>query len=225
MHMLQTNKRIVLTIKDQVYNIIKENILSEHYKPGEKVNEVSLAKELGVSRSPVRSAINELVGEGLLESKPDHYVRVRKLTEKEILEVYEFRLLVEQFAIEKAVESLDEDMIVQLKNFANDFKNCCTYDQLLKYVELDSKFHKYLIEHTGNRLVIETFGRIGAMITPFRVISLKSKERFKESIGEHVGIINALCEKDVQKAIEHCQTHLTLAKNEIVRYLKKLSTA
>ena len=220
--MIQNTKKIVLTIKDQVYNIIKENILSERYRPGEKVNEVLLAKELGVSRSPVRSAINELVGEGLLESKPHHYVRVRKLTEKEILDVYELRLLVEQFAIEKLVETLDEEMIKQLRSFANEFSTCCTYDQLLKYVELDTRFHTFLINHTGNRLVIETFGRIGAMITPFRVISLKSKERFEESIGEHVGMIEALCEKDAKKATEACRTHLTLAKNEIVRYLNKV---
>jgi DNA-binding GntR family transcriptional regulator len=221
--MKQSSTRIVLTIKDQVYNIIKENILSERYRPGEKVNEVLLAKELGVSRSPVRSAINELVGEGLLESKPHHYVRVRKLTEKEILDVYELRLLVEQFAIEKAVETLDEAMIKELEKFAKEFKNCCTYDQLLEYVELDNRFHTYLIDHTGNRLVIEMFGRIGAMIAPFRVISLKSKERFKESIGEHVGMIEALCSRDAKGAAKTCRTHLTLAKNEIVRYLNKSS--
>lgn len=222
--MLRTDKKLVLTIRDQVYNIIKENILSEHYKPGEKVNEVTLAKELGVSRSPVRSAINELVGEGLLESKPHHYVRVRELTEKEILDVYELRLLLEIFAIEKAVETMDEAMSKRLTQFATYFQTCGTYDQLLSYVEIDTKFHNYLIEHAGNNLVLETFGRIGALITPFRIISLKSRDRFQESVEEHVAIISALCAKDAKTATEACRTHLTLAKNEIVRYLKKLNS-
>lgn len=223
--MLQNSRRIVLTIKDQVYQFIKENILAEKYKPGERLNEVMIAKELGVSRSPVRSAINELVGEGLLEAKPHQYVRVRKLTEKEILEVYELRMLVEQFAIAKVIENIDDHMIRSLEKFADDFKNCCTYDQLLKYVELDARFHKFLIENSGNNLIAETFGRIGMLITPFRVISLKSRKRFEESINEHLGIISALCERDVEKATESCSAHLTLAKNEIVTYLRNLPRA
>ncbi|MDX9916224.1 MAG: GntR family transcriptional regulator [Sphaerochaeta sp.] len=218
--MAESGKKIALTIKDQVYNIIKENILAERYKPGERVSEIVLANELGVSRSPVRSAINELVGEGLLEAKPHHYVRVRKLTEKEIIDVYEMRLLVEQYAIRKAVETLDDKMRHQLKKFANDFRTCCTYDHLTKYVELDTRFHQYLIDLTGNQLVIDTFARIGAMITSFRIISLKSLERFNESIVEHTGIIEGICDGDAERAIEACRVHLTLAKNEIVLSLQ-----
>ena len=218
--MLQNSRRIVMTIKDQVYQYIKENILSEQYKPGERLNEVSIAKELGVSRSPVRSAINELVGEGLLEAKAHQYVRVRKLTEKEILDVYELRMLVEQFAIAKVIENLDDAMIAKLRKFSDDFRTCCTYDKLLKYVELDTKFHEFLIQSSGNRLIAETFGHIGVLITPFRVISLKSRERFEGSIIEHTNIISALCDRDVSGATESCRTHLTLAKNEIVSYLR-----
>ena len=78
---LRTNQKVILTIKDQVYQIIRDNILSEQLKPGDRINEVQIAKDLNVSRSPVRSAINELIGEGLLESIPNKFVKVRKLTE------------------------------------------------------------------------------------------------------------------------------------------------
>lgn len=221
--MAASGKKIALTIKDQVYNIIKENILTERYKPGERVSEIVIAEELGVSRSPVRSAINELVGEGLLEAKPHHYVRVRKLTEQEIIDIYEMRLLVEQYAITKAVETLDENMRGHLKKFANDFRTCCNYEHLTKYVELDTRFHQYLIENTGNQLVIDTFARIGALISSFRIISLKSLERFNQSIVEHTDIIEGICDRDAVRAIEACRIHLTLAKNEIVLSLQNTS--
>ena len=94
-------RRVISTIKDQVYEVIKENILNEHFKPGQRIQELEIAKQLQVSRSPVRSAINELIGEGLLESIPNKSVRVRKLSQKEIVDTFEFRLIIEKYAVKK----------------------------------------------------------------------------------------------------------------------------
>jgi DNA-binding GntR family transcriptional regulator len=211
--------KMMLTIKEQVYTIIKENILNESIKPGERINEVQIANELNVSRSPVRSAINELIGEGLLESIPNKFVKVRQLTEKEIIDIYEFRVIVEKYAIEKVIELLDTDMLEVLQSFREQFGSCCTYEQLSEYVEVDSRFHNYLVESSGNRVVLDTLHRVGVLVTPFRVISLKSRERFLQSIEEHTGMIDAICAKDLARAWERCQTHLSLAKQEIVAYL------
>ncbi|MCK9287912.1 MAG: GntR family transcriptional regulator [Sphaerochaetaceae bacterium] len=219
---LRTNQKVILTIKDQVYQIIRDNILSEQLKPGDRINEVQIAKDLNVSRSPVRSAINELIGEGLLESIPNKFVKVRKLTEKQILDIYELRLLVEGYAVEKTIEHLDEEMKRMLCDFRDQFIACSTYAMLDTYVEIDTQFHEFLIKASGNDVVYETLHRVALLINPFRVISLKSEKRFIESIDEHIELIEAICNKNLEKARERCKTHLTLAKNEIVNYLKTL---
>jgi DNA-binding GntR family transcriptional regulator len=224
MVMKARDEKMMLTIKEQVYSIIKENILSEHFKPGERINEVQIANDLKVSRSPVRSAINELIGEGLLESVPNKFVKVRQLTEKEILDIYEFRVIVEKYAIEKVIALLDDTILAVLRDFRQQFINCCTYEQLPQYVEVDSRFHNYLVESSGNQVVLETLHRVGVLVTPFRVISLKSRERFQQSIEEHTGMIDAICEKDLARAWERCQSHLSLAKQEIVAHLRAQPT-
>ena len=215
-----TNKKVILTIKDQVYQIIRDSIISEQLKPGDRVNEVQIAKDLNVSRTPVRSAINELIGEGLLESVPNKHVKVRKLTEKEILDIFELRLLVEGYAVEKVIERLDDRMKATFRDFRDRLKACNTYAMLGKYVEIDTELHDFLIKASGNEMLHETMHRVALLINPFRVVSLKSETRFIESIDEHIGLIDALCEKDLKRAKERIETHLTLAKNEVVEYLK-----
>lgn len=217
-------EKMMLTIKEQVYTVIKENILNETIKPGERINEVQIANDLSVSRSPVRSAINELVGEGLLESVPNKFVKVRQLTEKEIIDIYEFRVIVEKYAIEKVIALLDDKMLAVLWKFREQFEDCGTYEQLSEYVEVDSRFHNFLVESSGNKVVLDTLHRVGVLVTPFRVISLKSRERFLQSIEEHTGMIDAICEKDLAQAWERCQSHLSLAKQEIVAHLRAQST-
>jgi DNA-binding GntR family transcriptional regulator len=88
---MKAEKRIK-NLKEQVYEILKSNILTGVYKPGEKIHELDLANELNVSRSPIREALKQLIGEGLLESIPHKSITVKKFSEKEILDIFEFRI-------------------------------------------------------------------------------------------------------------------------------------
>jgi DNA-binding GntR family transcriptional regulator len=212
--------KVFLTIKEQVYQVIKENIINERLKPGERIQELQIAKELNVSRSPVRSAINELIGEGLLESIPNKSVTVRRLSEKEILDTYEFRVLLERFAIEKLSTNMTSETDRVLADFKQQFMENSGYEHLLSYVEIDNRFHTFLIETAGNEMISETLHRISTLVTPFRVISLKSRKRFTESVEEHIGMIDAIRAGNADLAVRCCEIHLTLAKNEIVSYLR-----
>ena len=87
------------TIKEQVYEIIKDKILSGELKSGDWLQESKLAESLNVSRSPVREALKELVGEGLLENIPNKGVFVKTLSIKDIYNIFEFREVMEKYAI------------------------------------------------------------------------------------------------------------------------------
>lgn len=215
------NKRVMTTIYDQVYEVVKENILSGAFEPGQRIQELAIAKELNVSRSPVRSAINKLIGEGLLESTPNKHVWVRNFSKKDILDAYEFRLVIEKYAIEKTIELLDDDISTKLLEFRELILANNTVDHLNEYIQIDSNFHEYLVATSGNKVIAESLEKVSVLINPFRIFSLSSKNRFKESIVEHLGIIDAILEQDGEKALSYCHTHLSLAKEEIIKHLKQ----
>src|SRR5690554_6177336 len=109
--MAPSNAKIFTTIQEQVYNRIKQNILSETYPQGYHLQEKELAAELGVSRSPVREALKSLSAEGLTESVPHKGVIVKILTEKEICEIYELRAILEYAALENTIKVMNNEAI------------------------------------------------------------------------------------------------------------------
>ena len=215
-------RRVISKIKDQVYEVIKENILNEHFKPGQRIQELEIAKQLQVSRSPVRSAINELIGEGLLESIPNKSVRVRKLSQKEIVDTFEFRLIIEKYAVKKVAKIMNGELSGKMAAYRKRFESFRSGGSLKEYVVLDSKFHEFLVSSADNAVILESLQKVAMLIMPFRIISLNSDNRFKESIDEHEKVIDALMEGDGDKAWEVCRTHLILAKEEIVKSLEDM---
>ena len=215
------NKRIMATMYDQIYDVLKENIVNGSLQPGQRIQELEIAKDLHVSRSPVRSAINKLIGEGLLISTPNKHVWVREFSKKDILDAYEFRLVIEKYAIEKTIERLDEEIINQLEEFKKQLLANSQIENMKEYIEIDTKFHEYLIATSDNRVIFESLQKVSMLINPFRIFSLSSTKRFTESVTEHISIIDEIIAKNCDKATAICQKHLSLAKEEIIKHLKK----
>lgn len=213
--------KIVKTIKEQVYQILRNDIIEGKYAPGDKISEVEVAALLNVSRSPVHSAVNELIGEGLLVSFPNKPVRVRELTVKQILDIYEYRVMVENFSIRKIIEKNNPECFKELLKFKNQFNALNDFSLVHEYIKVDTQFHQFLVNCSGNVIVAEGYLNYSIMITPFRVTSLISKERFQSSIIEHSKMIDFIIDKNTKKAIKEDEIHLELAKNEIVKYLNK----
>lgn len=213
----------ILTIKGQVYQYLRKSILSGDTKPGQRINEVEIAKNLKISRSPVHSAIGELIGEGLLESVSNKSVQVRQLTEKQVLDVLEFRMMVEPYSIRKIVGRLDAETCAALDEFKSQFMRFSSYENISDYIEIDERFHEFLVQAAGNEIIIESYRRYVTLINPFRIISLESKRRFDESIPEHIQIIDSMLAKNPEAAIESCSTHLRLASDQIEKYFKRQS--
>ncbi|WDP85799.1 MAG: GntR family transcriptional regulator [Desulfobacter sp.] len=216
------NVKIISTIKDQVYTVLKENIINGTLKPGERILELQIAEELNVSRSPVRNAINTLLGKGLLKSIPNKSVCVRRFSNRDIIESYEFRVIVEKYAVDKIANLLDDSIIKKLNEFKAAFLEHSNINQLKEYLEVDVKFHEYLIATSGNKVIKEALDKVSLMISPFRVIALSRPKRFYDSIDEHIQIIDGLINSDRAAAILACENHLTLAKEEILANLPNM---
>lgn len=219
--MINPKKRLIKTIKEQVYQILRDDIINGKYLPGEIISEVDVAKALDVSRSPVHSAVTELIGEGLLESIPNKPVRVRELSDKQILDIFDYRCLIETFAIKRIIENLTPEVEKKLRFFRSEFGNYSDYKNIKKYIEVDSKFHQFLVDCSNNEIVADSFKNYSIMISPFRIISLTSTTRFSNSLIEHQTIIDFILKKDKDNACLEIKTHLKLAAIEIEHYLKE----
>ncbi len=217
---IKKKKKKITTINNQVYEVLKENIISGELKPGERIQEIKIAEELNVSRSPVRSAINKLIGEGFVESIPNKSVCVRKFSERDIIESYEFRLIIEKFAVEKIACTINDDIRNKLREFRDSFKENGYYDKINDYLNTDVKFHAYLIEKSGNKVIQEALEKVSMMISPFRVIALSRPKRFYASIEEHCLLIDSLMNGDVNASVSQCEKHLNLVKEELLRSFK-----
>ena len=213
----------LITIKEQVYNIIKEDIITGKLKPGEWLQETKLAEMLNVSRSPVREVLKELVGEGLLENIPNKGVFVKTLSIKDIYNIFEFREVMEGYAIKKAsnlathedLETLDQIYIELVKAYENGDVN--------EYCKIDTKLHDALFIISGNEIIYNIVNNVYPLLQPFRIISLNSKGRFEESLDEHKGIIEGIKEKDYKKSLEFNTKHLNLARDVIIEHIKDLN--
>ena len=210
------------TIKQQVYEIIKENILAGKLKPGEWLQESKLAESLNVSRSPVREALKELVGEGLLENIPNKGVFVKVLSIKDIYNIFEFREVMEKYAIKKSIELITDDHRKALNEIYLDLKESFEKGDVNEYCRIDTKLHYFLFKMCDNEMIDDVVNNVFPLLQPFRIISLSSKGRFDESFDEHKGLIDGIKEGDFEKAWGYNKVHLRLARDEIIKHLESL---
>lgn len=211
----------VSTIKEQVYNIIKADILNGVIKPGEKLHEKEISKNLNVSRSPVREALKELAGEGLVENIPNKGTFVKKLEEKEIMDLFDLRVILEQYAMKKTVKEASDEDLKELDEIYERLEESHTKDAFNEYIKVDTELHNMFFQLSGNLAVLNIVENITTLLQPFRVMSLFDKKRFDDSLTEHKNMVDGLKERNYKKAWQYNSLHLRLAKEEVLRQINK----
>ena len=210
---------ISATLKDQVYQVIKMRIMDQYYKPGQWLQENDLARQLNVSRSPVRAALKALVHDGLVIELPNKGVFVREFSQQDIREIFDMRNMLESHAISCSPEHLQSAIIENINTLVDQLIEAHEQDDLNLYIKLDTKLHDAIIELGGNSLLSNAYRQLRSMLQPFRVYSLLEKERFNDSVEEHCSIVRYIFSGDIGKAIEVNKQHLTRARDTILRYM------
>lgn len=214
---MPSNIKKISTIKQQVHDIIKENILNGTFPQGEWLQEKKLAEMLNVSRSPVREALKELVGEGLLEDIPNKGVFVRKFTIKDIVNIFELREVLEQYATKKIIEEASDEDIQKLVDLFNEMEDSYNKGDLYDYYRIDTIFHSMLFEMCQNDILNNMVSGILPIIQPSKINHKDGMARFKKSLEEHRGIVKGIKERDFEKAWKYQKTHLKLARKETMK--------
>ncbi|MEA4934516.1 MAG: GntR family transcriptional regulator [Lawsonibacter sp.] len=201
----------VQTIRSQIYKILRSSLWKGEYAPGQRLQEVELANQLHVSRSPVREALRQLTADGLVIEVPNKGIYVKEFTVRDIDEIFDVRLMMETYAIRGSSPCMTDGQRSLLIDLSHTLEETYDSGDLDRYAAADSELHKQIVRLGNNSLVEDLYYRVRSMNQQFRVRSLNSHNRFHESIFEHRDIITALVTGDVEKAVQVNSLHLERA--------------
>jgi DNA-binding GntR family transcriptional regulator len=206
----------------EVYDIIKEKIISCGYEPGQLVSEKEIVEELQTSRTPVREALNILNGQGLLKVIPKKGVQIAPLSIKRIKEIYDIRMLLEPFAVKLAIRNLGPDDIESLIKLDKKLSKEYDKEDVSEVFRTGMDIHLYVAYLSGNEVVYELIKQLRSESHRGYVYYLKryldrrpgkeSRETEIRLARIHNKFIKALVEGDEKLAVDYLLEDLTVMK-------------
>jgi GntR family transcriptional regulator, rspAB operon transcriptional repressor len=179
-------------IRGQIYDKVKQAILSGSIPMGSRVLEGRLAEQLSVSRTPVREALHVLEMEGLLESFPRVGYRVREVTWEEALEIYEMRAVLEPLAARKAIESGDRGYIDVLTETVGKSEEAIRQNRLDLFFEYDTAFEEIIVRASGMKTLLDVWATIRYRLKLYKMGSHDSEATRLKSVKGHRRITDCL---------------------------------
>jgi DNA-binding GntR family transcriptional regulator len=190
-------------LSNQVYAVLKEMIAIHRFEPGSRVNVEQLTKELGTSRTPIWEAVHRLIQEGLLTEIPNRGVFMVELTPGAAMELYTVREALEGLAARGAVRNIDDGTILRMKESLEEQRLAIQTQDLAGYSRMDFQFHGLVYEVCGNALreLLDTIKH------KMRPIAMHIDLVLPQLLKEHQGIVQALEQRDAQKAEQAFNIH------------------
>lgn len=204
------------SLEVQVFSYIEDGILSGRYKSGEQLTELGLTKEIGVSRTPIRSALHRLSEEGLVELTPNRRVVVLGVTKDDVIDTYKIRIRLEGLASRLCAELIDKEKIGKLCEVVELSEFYISKSNTEKIKELDTEFHHIIYEATGNRMLAKILGDLHKKIKVYRKASLSVGERVEKSVKEHREILEAIKKGDGDEAERLTSIHIENAMKNVL---------
>jgi DNA-binding GntR family transcriptional regulator len=187
-------------LQNRVYEIIKNYLIRPDVPPGTHLYEDKLAKEIGVSRTPVKMALNLLEKEGLVVIEPNKGAFKVHLRLQDVVEIVKIRLTLECLVLEIGEEPNTRHVVEILNGLIPDINLIRTPEDMAKYPELDQQFHENLINVANSRWLLRMIKDQDTLFQMFRLLSLQDIERIKISVEEHKKIVEALRTKNIPLA-------------------------
>lgn len=202
-------------LSDEVYNALAKRIIKRRLRAGTRLVENEMAEDFGISRIPIREALNRLAQDGLIELTPRKGARVKHLKIQDVEEVYDLRRILESFAIEKAATSIKKEELNQIKRLLK--KNSGSSEKRLEYfLDSDLRLHSLFINCCNNSRLIKILKNLHNFINSFRILDAQYEERIRQAHQEHKDIVKALVEKDARRAKSLIEEHIENAKRHIL---------
>ncbi len=209
-----------LPLRDVVFNTLRQAILKGELKPGERLMEIALAERLGVSRTPIREAMRKLELEGLVVMIPRRGAQVANITEKDLNDVLEVRMALENVAIEKACKLMSEEEMGRLWLAAKEFERTMAEGNLVRLAEADVAFHETIYKASDNVRLNQVLNNLREQIYRYRVEYLKEEETRNVLVKEHEELTRAIRNRDVELAQKISFQHIENQRKAIIQSIE-----
>jgi len=195
-------------LDQQAYVLLKEMITQRKLLPGEKIRQEQLARDLGISRTPLVSALKYLEREKLVEAKPRRGFFVRHFSLKEMVSIFELREVLEGLAARRAATHIDAVQIKTLKTFFSEFSDLKEISDTRGYAQEDRRFHIFVTEVGSKEFLKSILQSYNIISFSYQVVTSEGLVRPpEETIREHLTIIDAICRKDPEAAEKRMRQH------------------
>ncbi|WP_051609116.1 GntR family transcriptional regulator [Fodinicurvata fenggangensis] len=205
---------------ERAYTEIRQRAMTFALRPGERINELQLAKELNVSRTPLREALNRLTAEDLLTFSVNRGFSCRELDAKEIFDLYELREELEVGIVRRVAERASRAELEEVLDFLHETAELSDPTDLDRMVALDMKFHEWMADLSRNRQMLETLKSINTRIYFVRWVDMTDTRR-DVTQGEHRQVVQHLLDGEAEAAEAVMRQHITRRMDQIVEMLKR----
>lgn len=184
------------SLKDCVMDYLRQEMESGNLKPGERINEKEICQKLGISRTPIREALIQLEREGFIEISPRKSIRVKKLTLKEIEDIYNVVGTLEAEAAEIACDRLTPEDLERMEERFKEMAQALAEDDFKKYMEINLDLHNVHLRLCGNAVLQEMVNQLKKRLYDFPRIMLTLPEWEEKCMAEHRLLIRYFKEKN-----------------------------
>lgn len=210
------------TLHEELVERLRNLVVEDALKPGEKVPEKDLCESFGVSRTPLREALKVLASEGLVVLQANRGARVARVTREELENTFPVIAVLEQLAGELACQHLSDAEIARIQKRHDAMVKAYIARDRKTYFKANQDIHNALIDGAKNEILESHHRMLAARVRRARFMVNLSEERWAQAIQEHEQMMEKLCERDAKGLGQLMKTHMM---NKFAAHIKALETA
>lgn len=204
--------------KNSLYLDLKEKLINCIYAPGSILNEMQLADEYGMSRTPIREALNRLEMDGLIKIMPKKGTYVTDISLNDVMQIFQTRIEIEPLTLKMAAPYLD---VGELMMFRNKFEQDDM--DISNAFRLDTAMHLYIIEQCGNNYIINMMQKLFDDNTRVVIASKQNQVKIHDAKREHIEILDSLLSgNNIEKSSELMRKHVETCRRAALNYFYSL---
>lgn len=212
----------LLSAPERVYRALRQAILEGEVGPGERLTSLVIAEQLGVSRTPVRTALVRLEAEGLVNREGGQSARVRALTADEVEEAYDVAMGLEGMLVYRLAQAATDEQLAELAAVVGLMESAADVGDKRAWVGADERFHGLLVELSDNSLVSVMMDRVETVIGRVRFLSLHANPHgAEESARDHRAVVEAVQRRDPEGARNRHHVHWERVRAANIQFLRE----
>lgn len=216
---MKVSKPDIRNLNEQTYMYLHQQIITNQLKPGSRINYDELVEELGISKTPLRDALNRLAQEGLVQIKPRSGTFVSVPMIKDVIEVYDIRKALEREAVFLSINRIPTSSLENLLVLNNEVKKKYIENgDFQSFLKSDREMHNTIIKYSNNTRLINIMDNMNSYISwsGYWIID-KIRERILEATMHHNDLLVAMLNQNVNMAMRIMEDHINETKLQIIK--------